>query len=136
MSLIKTVDGSAIDIEELTLITPLIRETGLPDTEYKGEILIDAKNPFGTLGTIYQISFDKGTLDIRKDDLLLDVEEKRKDEKNKKKAELEEKVNKKLMPKIEQIIGDAKKNEKSVTINLSAKKYHLSDCLEDENSIK
>jgi hypothetical protein len=40
------------------------------------------------------------------------------------------------MPKIEEILSDAKKNEKSVTINLSAKKYHLSDFLEDENSIK
>jgi hypothetical protein len=35
------------------------------------------------------------------------------------------------MPKIEKIIGDAKKNEKSITINLSTKKYHLSDFLED-----
>ena len=30
MSLIKTVDGKAINIDELTLITPLIIETGLP----------------------------------------------------------------------------------------------------------
>ena len=46
-------------------------------------------------------------------------------------AELEEKVYKKLMPRIEKIIGNAKKNEKSVTINLNSKKYHLSDFLED-----
>jgi len=115
MSRIKTADGkSSIDIDELTLLTPRIVETGLTDNEYKGEILIDVKNPFGTLGTIYKISFDKGIED-----------------KNKKKAELEEKVYKKLMPRIEKIIGDAKKNEKSVTINLSTKKYHLSDLLED-----
>ena len=62
MSRIKTADGkSSIDIDELTLLTPRIVETGLSDNEYKGEILIDVKNPFGTLGTIYKISFDKGT---------------------------------------------------------------------------
>jgi len=120
MSKIKTADGKgSIDIDELTLLTPRIVETGLTDNDYKGEILIDVKNPFGTLGTIYKISFDKGI-----------------DDKNKKKVELEEKVYKKLMPEIEKIIGDAKKNEKSVTINLCTKKYHLSDLLEDSNSIK
>ena len=113
MSKIKTADGKgSIDIDELNLLAPRIVETGLTDNDYKGEILIDVKNPFGTLGTIYKISFDKGIED-----------------KNKKKAELEEKVYKKLMPEIEKIIGDAKKNEKSVTINLCTKKYHLSDLL-------
>ena len=48
MSRIKTADGkSSIDIDELTLLTPRIVETGLSDNEYKGEILIDVKNPFG-----------------------------------------------------------------------------------------
>jgi hypothetical protein len=76
MSRIKTADGkSLIDINELTLITPRIIETGLTDIEYKGEILIDVKNPFGTLGTVYKISFDKGISDIRKDDVLFDFEE-------------------------------------------------------------
>ena len=133
MSWIKLVDNrteNRIDIDKITTLKGEHQPKNLNfKNEYATEIKIDAKNKNVLLGTIYKISHIEDIFKISREISFETEYPKQKSNFEKESAKKVDDKIKKLTDEIQKIIDNAKKDKKSITIDLSEEKYLLPDCL-------